>query len=144
MNVSRSLHHDKVDMEAFMARMVQCDPPTLGMVSQESIQNVVKESCIEINRIAKECKKMNVARERSGDQRWKRLMEENDSGKIWKAVNWKGEINPNQGIAQFTDSDFKTHFEELLNPGTNDEGEIVFEEAPYIPILDDPFTSREM
>ena len=71
-------------------------------------------------------------------------MEENDCGKIWKAINWKGEISTDQDATQPTDSQFKIHFEELLNPVTEEVGEVDCEQAPSIPILDDPFTFREM
>lgn len=49
-------------------------------------------------------------------------MEDNDSSKILRAINWKGESNPDQGRTQPTDGQFKTHFEELLNPVTEEEG----------------------
>ena len=143
-NISRGLHHDKVDIEAFVTRMALCEPPNLGVLNEESVQDAVKESCREINRIAKECKKVNVAREGSVDLRWKRIMEENDCGKIWKAINWKGEISTGHDATQPTDSQFKIHFEELLNPVTEEVGEVDCEQAPSIPILDDHFTFREM
>ena len=143
-SVPRGPHHDRVNMGAFIARMAQCEPPVLGVVSEDSVQEVVQESCNEVNRIAKECKKTNVAREGSTDLRWKIIMEENDSGKIWRAINWKGEVGPDQSTTQPTDSQFKTHFEELLNPVSDEDGEPNFEQAPNIPILDDPFTFREM
>ena len=85
-----------------------------------------------------------AAREGNVDLRWKRIMEENDSGKFWKAINRKGEISPDQGSTQPTDSQFKTYFEELFNPVTEEDGEVSFEQTPNIPIMDDPFMLREM
>ncbi len=124
--------------------MALCEPPTLGVVNEESVQDVVKGSCREVNGIAKECKKTNVAREGSVDLRRKRLMEENDCGKIWKAIDWKDEISSNEGSTQPTESQFKIFFEELLNPLMEEVGEVNFEQAPSIPIVDDPFTFREV
>lgn len=74
-NVLRGLYHDKVDKEAFVMRMALFEPPTLGIVNEESVQDMVQESCREVNIIAKECKKTNVAREGSVDLRWKIIME---------------------------------------------------------------------
>lgn len=79
-NVSRDPHHDEVDMGAFVERMEQCEPSTLSVVNEENVNVAIKETCKEVNRIAKECNKTNIVREGSVELRWKRIMEEND----WK------------------------------------------------------------
>lgn len=85
---------------------------------------------------------MNVAREGTVDLRWKRIMEENGNGKIGQG-KLEGEISPDQDPTQPTDSQFKTHFEDLLIPVTEEEGEINSGQAPSIPILDNSFTFTE-
>ena len=132
------------DLEVFARRMAQCVPPTLDEVSVESVETAVKESCDIVNKIAKACKKTETNRVISAQPRWKRLMEENDCKTIWKAINWKGEINTNREIEQPSDNAFKTHFERLLNPSGEDFSELDVEQSPYIPLLDDPFTPREL
>ena len=143
-SVSRGPHHENVDLEVFARRMAQCVPPTLDEVSVESVETAVKESCDIVNKIAKACKKTETNRVISAQPRWKRLMEENDCKTIWKAINWKGEINTNREIEQPSDNAFKTHFERLLNPSGEDFSELDVEQSPYIPLLDDPFTPREL
>lgn len=50
--------------------------------------------------------------------RWSRLLKENDYKGIWRAINWKGEIESASGKNDKPpgDIEFKTHFEKLLNP----------------------------
>lgn len=85
--------------------------------------------------------------QREWDQRyprWKRLLDRGDPKTIWSAIDWKGKVS--EGIFEGPEDDqFKTHFEELLNPRVNeDEEDSDFAEAPYIPVLDDPFTINEL
>ena len=75
--------------------------------------------------------------------RWKRLIENNDSRTIWKAINWKGDINE-KDIVQPADEKFKLHFENLLNMNQTNYSEIQLDNCPYIPVLDDPFTLPEL
>ena len=71
-------------------------------------------------------------------------MDENNSIIIWQAIDWKGEISDNTSNTQPSDDESKLHFEQLLNP-VGDNAEILsVDEAPYIPVLDDPFTSVEL
>ena len=76
--------------------------------------------------------------------RWRRILENKDSRIIWKAIGWKGEVTEETTEGP-NDSQFKAHFEELLNPVVR-ENNYYFsvEGAPYIPVLDDPFTEREL
>ena len=69
----------------------------------------------------------------------KNLLEKNDSSTIWKAINWNGIISEKDSI-QPEDGQFKIHFENLLNPNSNDASESDFEDSPHIPVLDNPFS----
>ena len=76
------------------------------------------------------------------EERWKRLLENKDMRKIWKAIGWNGEINiANDSVP--SDSEFKAHFETFLDPGKDNEP-IDVSDAPYIPILDDPVSESEL
>ena len=75
--------------------------------------------------------------------RWKNLIEKNDSGTIWKAINWKGEISETSSI-QPSDEQFKLHFEDLLNTDQGNLPDIDLSDSPYIPVLDNPFTLLEL
>ena len=75
--------------------------------------------------------------------RWKNLLEKNDSGTIWKAINWKGKITENNTV-QPSDEQFKLHFEDLLNIDQRNSQDIDLTDSPYIPVLDNPFTLLEL
>lgn len=71
-------------------------------------------------------------------------MDTNDGKLIWKSINWKGSVECNDAENP-DDEQFKEHFEKLLNPpDVENLDNDVPESAPYIPILDDPFTPSEL
>ena len=58
---------------------------------------------------------------------------------IGKAINWKGDIDNK------TQEDFKSHFENLLNPPDQPlTTDINIDDCPYIPVLDDPIHVDEL
>ena len=146
LQMSKGPHHNNVGFELFMAKMAQLEPPALGVVNGESVESVIKESCKIINTVARECKHPSPRREWGTNlqPRWKRIMDEKDSKVIWQAIDWKGEICDNSSRTQPSDDEFKLHFEQLLNPAGNNVEILNIEEAPYIPVLDDPFTASEL
>ena len=76
--------------------------------------------------------------------RWERILQSNNPKTIWQAINWKGGINESEE-SQLSDSQFKTHFEALLNPhDKNGEEGVDVSESPYVPLLDNPFTGDEL
>ena len=99
--------------------------------------------------VSNECEKQNNEHDNEWDitnPRWKRLLNTNDSKVIWKAINWKGEVSRHDNV-QPSDAEFKSHFEDLLNPEIQGEQVVAdadLDDAPYIPLLDDPFTPQEL
>ena len=76
-------------------------------------------------------------------RRW-RLLDTKDWKLIWKSVNWKGDIG-NDCLEQASEQQFNVHFEELLNASDSESLENVeIYNSPYIPVLDDPFTTGEL
>ena len=77
-------------------------------------------------------------------EKWTRLLEQNDAKKIWNSINWNGSIDTSSSTSP-SDNEFRMHFEELLNPvtGVNDN-EIDVSDLPYIPVLDDPISPEEV
>ena len=73
-----------------------------------------------------------------------RLIRVNDEKLIWKAINWKGDID-DTAQAMPSVEDFNNHFENLLNPPDQQLTiDAIFDESPYIPILDDPIQVGEV
>jgi len=64
---------------------------------------------------------------------------------IWKAIGWNGELRDNGGAQEKpTDTEFKIHFEKLLNPDVPNQDHDISETNVYIPLLDDPLTQKEV
>ena len=145
-HMSKGPHHSSVELELFKMKLTQLEPPPLGAVNEESVERVIRESCKTINNVARECKRPNPHREYGNNlqPRWKRIMDEKDSKLIWQAIGWKGEIFDNSENTQPSDDEFKLHFEQLLNPGGDSVEVPNIDEAPYIPVLDDPFSALEL
>ena len=61
--------------------------------------------------------------------------------KIWDAINWNGSVEDNTVKERPSNDEFKIHFERLLDPPGIEAPDVSAGRAPYIPLLDDPFTS---
>ena len=78
--------------------------------------------------------------------RWTRLLNSNDHKSIWKAIIWKGKIefSSDKSHSRPDDSEFKLHFEPLLNPldlaPLNPE---LTQSHVTVPVLDDPISVKE-
>ena len=84
------------------------------------------------------------------EQRWKKLLEANDSRQLWNAIDWSGKVKesdqPIDGQSP-TDEQFKAHFEALLNPNPEDRLDlrtVIHGNETSIPITDDLITEREV
>ena len=81
------------------------------------------------------------------DSRWERIPEDNDQDKLWKAINWRGEMteNPSKPECKPSDETFKTHFESVFNPPNTvypDVNELVSHITN--PVLDEPISSDDV
>ena len=73
--------------------------------------------------------------------RWERLLNDKDDTRVWKAVNWNGEIDSSVCANDVipSDEEFKAHFEEILNQGNYDDNSLDSTTSHVnIPILDEP------
>jgi hypothetical protein len=74
--------------------------------------------------------------------RWKRILDLNDSRLIWKAIGWNGELAEESSQVP-SDNEFKVHFEQLLNPIGIEEAEMI-DSGVNIPLLDDEIQLEEV
>ena len=77
------------------------------------------------------------------DNRWHTIMTSQDDKALWKAINWKGEIQESNKECPSDDA-FRDHLEEVLNP----EYAVPIIQSEYstnmyIPVLDDPIDVSE-
>ena len=133
-----------VDLNNFKSYMTEHQPPAL---TEDDLDSALNTSLKVICEGAKNAKKdITNSGESAWDQsqpRWKNLLERNDSGTIWKAINWKGKISDNN-TTQPSDEEFKLHFEDLLNTDQGTTQDTDLSDSPYIPVLDNPFTLPEL
>ena len=120
--IEKSLRLAQCDAVAVSLYFVQNIPPSLH--GNENIDTVVND----FNRIVTEVLRDNkevrdVAPSAWGnEERWTRLLHENDQRKIWKSINWDGSIEEIQAASP-SDEEFKLHFEQLLNPQSSENEE---------------------
>ena len=88
-----------------------------------------------------QCEGFTITQEKD---RWRRLLCINDSKQLWNAINWKGELGTKR-VNSPSDEVFKSHFENLLNPGKCEYAEMPLTYRDIsVPILDDPITPEEV
>lgn len=77
--------------------------------------------------------------------RWERLLDDSDDARVWKAINWKGDIEASDvgNDNRPSDSDFKVHFERLLNSDPTPPTPHLVTDVT-IPVLDDPISTLEV
>lgn len=78
--------------------------------------------------------------------RWERLLQEKDDAQVWRAINWRGEIDTLDNDSNMpTDQQFKEYFEEILNPPNVQECDLAeMETNVSMPVLDSPITAWEV
>ena len=133
----------EIDMERFKSHMLNHHPPLLP---ECHIETALKTSFDIVNEAVAASLQQEVEGENEWEISqpiWKRIMDRNDPRLLWKAINWKGEIS-DRDTAKPGDEQFSLHFQNLLNFNTRDQPEISLDDAPYVPVLDDPFTLLEL
>ena len=125
-----------------LERVLEANPPP----NLDDIDQAVADFYTKSNTLMKSCKKprTTATTDNMNTNRWKKIIQKNDSRMIWKAIGWNGDvIHEDEGI-QPSENEFKAHFEKLLNDerNTNDEHSEINEVT--IPILDDPIELIEV
>ena len=116
-------------------------PPDLSVVpgDVDQIMDSINTQLTGCALHAKKSTKASGARSHIG---WKKLAAEDDSKKIWQAINWNGSVVNGKNDEMPSDEEFKQHFENLLSPP---EAEIAHPvDGPHIPLTDDPFSPEEV
>ena len=104
-------------------------PPVLTV---DNIESAINTSFQIMSNGAKESKKNTSLNENmweSSHPRWKRLMDSDDPRSIWKAINWKGNVE--EDAIKPDDNQFKLHFENLLKADTEQNIDIQVDDSPY-------------
>ena len=90
-------------------------------------------------------KRQVVIKEWGNEGRWKRLLDSNDPKKIWKSIDWNGNLQNNDNEKAPSDLEFKEHFEKLLDQKEQSEDQTVeFGDAPSLEALDRSISTEEV
>ena len=78
--------------------------------------------------------------------RWERIVSCGDHGKLWKAIDWKGQFNPVPPAEenQPSEAEFQVHLEKLLNPEHESVNNDLSNYHVQIPILDNKIECKEV
>ena len=142
--IEKSLRLSQCNKDQIVSYFAENEPYLL--LGNEVVDTVIDDFTSTINTVMKECKETRTEEpvEWGNQAKWMRLLENNDSRAIWKAIGWDGGIDDKVSSAP-SDEEFKIHFEELLNPESLEESDVIdVGDSPYIPILDDEITVREV
>ena len=144
-SMKRQINMRNIDSSKFIELIHEIEPPIIR--PQDDVDTVIDH----VNKIL--YTKASEARTRDNHRshrhqngsRWETLVADNDNKRIWNAIDWTGKVNSTQKDVMPSDQEFKVHFEKLLNPGDAQPIDVTYiNEAPYIPITDDPFTPMEI
>lgn len=144
--IKNPLRFSNIDPERFVYTMSQHVQP----VFEGNIDAGVND----ISRVLYECARVSKIRNRTTNtdvpvDRWEGLLEENDEAQLWRAINWRGELNPSSSIQNVasspTEYEFKEHFERMYNPSAVIVPNIdELQSDVYMPVLDDPILPQEV
>ena len=147
--MKKSLSYRSTNLNNLQGLLQDQMPPVIPPVvtSAQELSGIVDSACDVIIDSVARCKETNNLHPQ-WDQtkpRWERLLESQDLKTIWKSLNWRGTFDNKEGPTP-SDDEFKVHFERLLSQETPPSDEVYnnINTAPYVPILDDPFSYSEL
>ena len=142
--IEKSLRLSQCSLEKLSQYFLDHLPPTINEVDKvDTLFNNLNRVVMDAMRANKEETPTEPA-PWGNDERWKRLLKDNDCKKIWRSIGWNGVIEEMNAVTP-ADQEFKMHFEQLLNPPKlHDEEQFDTSDCPYIPILDDPIEEVEV
>ena len=120
----------------------------MSLINPPGNPNDFNNSVTQLNEIIQEkmkaSKHTNRNRNVGPGDRWQRMLQSKDSKEIWGAIDWKGNTIDCSTSETPTSSEFKFHFESLLNPNQELPQDLLsLCDGPSIPILDNPIAFDE-
>ena len=142
--IEKSLRLEQCDLNGVKEYFLGNAPPNIQNQTIDELVNTFNRTIIH----ALKDNKVTLSQEPSewgNAEKWTRLLNENDSKKIWKSIGWNGTIEDPASSVSPTDEEFRLHFEDLLNPATEETcNDIDVSDSPTIPVLDDPIAPVEV
>lgn len=93
---------------------------------------------------ARQSKRVGISVDKENGDVWSVLAQKNDHKEIWASINWLGKVGKISDSKAPSETEFKLHFESLLNPsGVEKLTQDMAGDCPSMPITDSPFTPYE-
>ena len=144
--LNRQIRMDTIDVNKFQEVISDVQPAQIVDIctAVDEMDSLVRHCATQS--VIRGCVTEREQAERTETSRWKQLLDQGDSKKIWKAINWNGKVGPVENdLEKPTDEDFKLHYSGLLNHDNLDTLNLVTENRqPEIPITDDVITVEEV
>ena len=142
---NKPIMYRNINQSSFLCQLETCDIPVIPCdISPDT--NVICEKfasilyqCSVNSREYKPKENINV----NETNRWKRILDSNDSKVLWQAINWNGHYDEKSVTDRPADSEFQEHLEELLCPTDTDITNLTENSDIEIPILDCPIDVPE-
>ena len=142
----RGVKFSDVNQSSFIEKLEKTNIPNIN--ESQNVDDSVKNLTDVLFNCSKESQEINRTnyQNHSDKSRWVRILENNDDKMLWRSINWKGQYMENEMIDDRpSDSEFKKHFEALLNPEGLEELELehVYSNV-HVPVLDNPIEPIEV
>ena len=141
----KPINYHRIDHELFTEKMSATNPTISATGHYDIIANDFSNMLYDTIKACKMHSPVQPAYDPAAT-RWERIMECCDDGLLWRAIDWKGQFDPenHDSESQPSELEFQEHLENLLHPS----GELLTPDlsaySTTIPILDDPIQNKEV
>ena len=138
------IRYHQIDANVFKETIEHSNPPPVDADVNVTASNFSTQ----LYNITKTCK---LPRPPDVEQdlnktRWQRIMDCEDDGLLWKAIDWKGRFDPANmnNETQPCEEEFRKHLEDLLNPPSSNEKIDISNYRVNVPLLDNNIEMKEI
>ena len=139
------IRYRQIDVELFKESIEHSDPPLVDYTDVNVTANNFSNHLYDITKTCKLPRTPDLPQDTT-KTRWQRIMECEDDSLLWKAIDWKGQFDPTNinNDTQPSESEFRKHLEDLLNPPSRNEQLDLSNYHVSVPILDKKIEVKEV
>ena len=141
---NRPIRFEDIDIDQLRNNLQTTDPPLI----QADLDSNVKVLANTLYACAKQSRKKERGEADPNttgqSHRWRYILNNRDEKALWKAINWKGEVDM-KSLATPSDEEFQNHLEKLYNPDGLEQIDMSdIQTDVTIPVLDGPIDPTEV
>lgn len=142
----RPIRMTQIDHKKLLEELSRIQPPDMTVMNTDAVADTINDVLYNVANASRIVTPTQVQDEDTAShERWKDLLRNKDSRELWKAIGWNGEIKDDANDRP-SDEEFRTHFENLLNP--QDRSQDVSQFSPttnvQLPVTDGPISPHEV